>query len=187
MGAGLTLPTLHAERLRLEPVADEHLDLLVDLNADPEVMRYILGRAATPEETHEEWAERRGPRTDTARGLGYWLGFVDGEFVGWWSASSFAADPAVSGVGYRLRRSAWGLGYATEGARVVIRQAFADPGIDRVLASTMAVNAGSRAVLAKLGLRHTDTWVREWEEPIPGWEQGEVLYELTREEHAARC
>jgi RimJ/RimL family protein N-acetyltransferase len=68
----------------------------------------------------------------------------------------------------------------------MIRQAFADPGIDRVLASTMAVNAGSRAVLAKLGLRHTDTWFREWEQPIPGWEQGEVLYELTRTEHAAR-
>ena len=55
-----------------------------------------------------------------------------------------------------------------------------------MLASTMAVNAGSRAVLAKLGLRHTDTWFREWEQPIPGWEQGEVLYELTRTEHAAR-
>ena len=78
VGAGLTPPPLHGDRLRLEPVADEHLDLLVGLNADPEVMRYILGRAATPEETHEEWSERRGPRTDTERGLGYWLGFVDG-------------------------------------------------------------------------------------------------------------
>jgi RimJ/RimL family protein N-acetyltransferase len=165
VGPGLTLPSLHGDRLRLEPVADEHLDLLVGLNADPEVMRFILGRAATPDETREEWSERRGLRTDAERGLGYWVGFADGEFVGWWSASAFAPAPARSGIGYRLRRSAWGAGYATEGARVMLDHAFAVTGVEGVFASTMAVNVGSRAVLTKLGLRHTDTWVQDWPSP----------------------
>ena len=92
----------------------------------------------------------------------------------------------MSGVGYRLPRSAWGHGYATEGARAMVRHAFTVPGVERVVASTMAVNGASRAVLAKAGLRHTDTWVREWDDPIDGWEQSEVLYEITREEHAAQ-
>lgn len=181
------LPTLHGDRLRLEPVADEHLGLLVGLNADPVVMRHIRGRAATPAETHAEWEQRRGPQSDHARGLGYWVGFVDGGFVGWWSASSFATDPSTSGIGYRLPRAAWGAGLATEGARLMVDQAFTVPEVRRVVASTMAVNAGSRAVLAKAGLRHTDSWVREWEEPVPGWEHGEVLYELSREEYAAHA
>ncbi|WP_221767495.1 GNAT family N-acetyltransferase [Nocardioides sp. LS1] len=188
-GLSPDLPTLHTDRLTLVPVADEHLAFLVALNADPEVMAFIRGRAATPEETLVEWDQRRGPQSDVARGLGYWVGFTGdgsaGEFVGWWSASSFAADPSVAGLGYRLRRAAWGRGLATEGARATVDQAFGVPGVERVLASTMAVNTASRAVLARVGLRHTDSWVQEWEEPVQGWEQGEVLYEISRAEWAA--
>ena len=98
-----------------------------------------------------------------------------------WSASAFEGRPELSGVGYRLRRSAWGRGLATEGARRMVEQAFADPQVERVVASTMAVNVGSRRVLEKVGFRHTDTWHEEWDDPIPGWEQGEVAYTLTRQ------
>ncbi len=176
----LSLPLLHSERLVLVPFADEHRALVVSLNSDPEVMRFIRGRAATSEETLAEWDERTSARTDVARGLGYWVGRVDDTFVGWWSASSFADDPARSGLGYRLRRGAWGHGLATEGARVLRDHAFATPGVERVVASTMAVNTASRAVLEKVGLRHTDTRVEPWDEPVVGWEHGEVTYELTR-------
>ncbi len=172
--------TLHTARLALEPVTDEHLPVMVELNSDPEVMAFILGRAATPEETYAEWRRRLDHQSDVARGLGYWAGFEDGTFVGWWSASTFEGRPELSGVGYRLRRDAWGRGLATEGARRMVEQAFADPRVERVVASTMAVNLGSRAVLEKAGFRHTDTWHQEWDEPIPGAEQGEVGYELSR-------
>ncbi|MGZ4466294.1 MAG: GNAT family N-acetyltransferase [Nocardioides sp.] len=190
---GLSLPTLATDRLTLVPVAGEHLALLVDLNRDPEVMRHLLGRAAEPEETLTEWDTRLGAQSDPGRGLGHWAGFIPGltsdapDFVGWWSASSFADDPSQAGLGYRLRRWAWGQGLATEGARAVVAHAFTVPGVERVVASTMAVNLASRAVLAKAGLRHTDTWVREWADPLPGWEQGEVEYAVTRREWAARA
>ena len=134
---------LTTSRLRLEPAGADHVDLMVQLNADPEVMRLILGRSATPDETRDEWTERLGPRTDELRGLGYWVGFAGDDFVGWWGASSFAGNPTVAGIGYRLVRAAWGRGYATEGARAMIGQAFAAREIDRVVASTMAVNIGS--------------------------------------------
>jgi RimJ/RimL family protein N-acetyltransferase len=176
--ARLSLPALRTDRLRLEPVGDDHLPLLVELNADPQVMRFITGRSATPASTRAEWASRLGERTDVTRGLGYWAGHADGAFVGWWGASSVAEDPSVSVLGYRLRRDAWGRGYATEGARAMVAQAFT--AVETVAASTMAVNTGSRAVLTKAGLRHTRTWVQEWEDPIPGWERGEVYYERSR-------
>ena len=174
-------PPLRTARLRLDPASPAHLDLLTELNSDPEVMRYLLGRAATRAEVEAEWAERLGVRTDEARGLGYWVGFVEDAFVGWWSASCFATDPSVAGVGYRLRRAAWGSGLATEGGRAMVTHAFGVPGVERVVASTMAVNGASRAVLAKLGLRHVDTRLAEWDAPLPGWEEGEVVYELARD------
>jgi RimJ/RimL family protein N-acetyltransferase len=46
----------------------------------------------------------------------------------------------------------------------------------------MAVNAGSRGVMEKLGLHLERTVVEEWDDPLPGAEQGEVYYEITREE-----
>ena len=50
----------------------------------------------------------------------------------------------------------------------------------------MAVNVASRAVLAKLGMTHVDTYVGDWEESLPGAEQGEVAYALTRRGWLAR-
>ena len=171
---------LRTERLVLEPITDEHLPLLVELNSDPEVMAFILGRAATPEETRAEWRQRLDHQSDAARGLGYWAGHEGSTLVGWWSASAFEGRPELSGVGYRLRREAWGRGLATEGARRMVEQAFADPLVERVVASTMAINTSSRRVLEKVGFRHTETWHQEWDDPIPGSEQGEVGYEISR-------
>ena len=56
-------------------------------------------------------------------------------------------------LGYRLRRSVRGKGYATEGSRALIDKAFADYGARRVFASTMVVNVASRRVMEKAGLR----------------------------------
>ena len=40
-------PTLTTERITLLPLADEHLEWEVELDSDPEVMRYLIGRAAS--------------------------------------------------------------------------------------------------------------------------------------------
>ncbi len=174
-------PLLEGERLRLEPVLEAHLNLFVTLNSDAEVMRFILGRGATVEETRQEWVQRLGPRTDDARGLGYWAGFTAaGAFLGWWGASAFCDDRTRAGLGYRLMRSAWGAGYATEGARLMMDQASKATAVEPVVASTMSVNVGSRRVLEKVGMRRVDTYLGEWRDPLPGWEQGEVVYEAQK-------
>lgn len=83
-------------------------------------------------------------------------------------------------LGYRLHKSAWGSGYATEGSRALIRKGFTELGVERVTASTRAVNAGSRRVMAKAGLSFVHTFTGGWPEAIEGSEHGEVEYELTR-------
>jgi RimJ/RimL family protein N-acetyltransferase len=173
-------PTFHTERLRLEPINDGHLPLLVELNSDPEVMRFLIGRAATPEETYAEWERRRRDQTDESRGLGYWAGFESDRFVGWWSCSPCTGDPTRVSLGYRLRRDAWGRGLATEGCRALIAHAFTMRGIEHVVAGTMAVNTRSRRVMEKLGMTHVRTWHEAFADPLPGTEQGEVGYSIGR-------
>lgn len=65
-------PVLHTERLVMLPLADEHLDLEVDLDSDPEVLRYLWGRARSRDEVIGSHAERMslGRKVD---GLGYGL------------------------------------------------------------------------------------------------------------------
>lgn len=180
-------PTLRTERIRLEPLtAERHTEDLVELDSDPEVLRFIFGRALSREEVVGTWLAKRTSPVADARGLGYWVGYDDRDrFLGWWCLGYDTAHPDEAELGYRLRRDAWGRGYATEGSRELLRHAFETVGLTRVWAETMAVNAGSRNVMAKLGLRHVATEVREWDDPLPGWDQGEVTYEITRADWAA--
>lgn len=180
------MPVLSTARLDLRPVEVDDLGLMVELNADPRVMRFVRGRAATAEETLVEWRQRLDHQSDRARGLGYWAGFESGTFAGWWSASSFVGRPEMSGLGYRLHATAWGRGLATEGADAMIGQAFSCLEISRVFASTMAANRGSRRVLDKVGMTHTASWAAGARTQVPGWQDGEVGYELRRAEWLSR-
>ena len=81
--------------------------------------------------------------------------------------------------------SAWGKGYATEGSRALIDKGFASPAVSRVVAGTLAVHTASRRVMERSGLRHTRTFPTEWPVRLPGDEQGEVEYAITRAEWEA--
>lgn len=183
-------PSLTTARLALEPLRPEHLPHLVELDGDAEVMRYLIGRARTAAEAAVHWRPFCEGTAADRHGLGFWVGFADGDFVGWWDASPplpvTGLLPATAEVGWRLRREHWGRGLATEGARAVVEHCFSTVGLERVSAETMAVNVGSRGVMRKLGMRHVRTEVREWDDPLAGAEQGEVVYGLTREEWLGR-
>lgn len=181
-------PPLLTPRISLEPLRRKHLDHLVALDADPEVMRHLIGRARTPEEAHEHWLPLCSGMTADRWGLGFWAGFADGDFVGWWVAAPplpIAGRPTTAELGWRLCRRRWGLGLATEGARAVVDHCFGTVGLESLTAETMAVNEASRQVMRKLGMRHVRTEVREWDEPLPGAERGEVIYELVRADWTA--
>ncbi|GAB3145531.1 GNAT family N-acetyltransferase [Amycolatopsis sp. NPDC004378] len=169
-------PTLRSERLTLVPLADEHRQLEVELDADPAVMRYLGGRALTRAEA-EAAHERR--LAAAGEGFGYWAGFAGDEFVGWWllRPPHGPDQPPVEGeadLGFRLRRSRWRRGYAAEGARELIRYGFTELGLDRVFAQTAAANAASRATATAAGM----SFVREFASGGDG--QTEVEYEIRR-------
>ncbi|GAB7035363.1 GNAT family N-acetyltransferase [Streptomyces sp. NPDC021749] len=177
---------LETARMALRPLTAGDLDRLVELNADPEVMRYLNGGRPTPRETVRTQSLPRLLRVFPATGtVGYWAAETKGsqEFLGWFEFRPVEEDsPAVVELGYRLRRAAWGRGYATEGARALIRRGFTELGVHRVTARTMAVNAASRRVMEKAGLHHVRSYFADRPEVIAGSEHGEVEYALTRAE-----
>jgi RimJ/RimL family protein N-acetyltransferase len=185
----VTRPLLLTERLRLEPLTLDHAEVVVAIDADPEVMRFLTGHERPRDEVIERWLPYMTDPSLDARGIGFWVGYAGAEPLGWWCLTPRGdapdEEPETAWLGYRLLRSAWGRGYATEGAAAMLAHAFEVVGLERVRAETMAVNQRSRAVLDRLGMRHVQTYVGEWENPLPGWEQGEVVYLLTESEWRA--
>jgi RimJ/RimL family protein N-acetyltransferase len=178
-------PFLETNRLVLRHFTMAALENLVELHGDPEVMRFTTGRP-TPRQVIERETlplfiefYRRYPS------YGYWAAIEKParEFVGWFHLRPAEGKPEDElEIGYRLKRSAWGRGLATEGSIALIRKAFTELGARRVFAQTMAVHLASRRVMEKAGLKYVKTFHETWPDPIPGADNGEVEYELTRED-----
>lgn len=180
----VTQAMLRTDRLELVPLSGEHLELEVELDSDPEVMRYLTGHGRTREQvvtTHRLRMETAEP----VPGLGFWVGFRDGDFVGWWLLEplGWADRNVVEGqaeLGYRLLRRYWRQGLASEGSRELLRHAFEELHLQRVSALTMTVNTASRATMTAIGLEYVRTFFVDDEGPA-GIEHGGVEYAITRD------
>jgi RimJ/RimL family protein N-acetyltransferase len=175
---------LETDRLTLRRFTEADVDDLFELNGDPEVMRYLGGRATPRDEIRDGVLPRFFGYYERFEGFGYWVAAEKpgGRFLGW-----FHLRPQEDGeieLGYRLRRADWGKGYATEGSRALIRKAFTELGVERVVAHTMAVNLGSRRVMEKSGLALVRTYHQDWPDTIEGSEHGEVEYALAKPDWA---
>jgi RimJ/RimL family protein N-acetyltransferase len=174
---------VETDRLVLRRFTEQDADLLVELDSDPEVMRFITGGRTTPkEEVERETLPAFLSYYQRFEGYGFWAAIEkeSGGFIGWFhlrSRPGTAIDEPE--LGYRLRASAWGKGYATEGSRALISKAFTELGAKRIVAETMAVNARSRRVMEKAGLTLVRTFHQDWPYTIDGDDQGDV-------EHAIR-
>lgn len=160
-------------------------------------MRFLAHPVSSRAEIEEKILPELLADYERYRNFGYWAAEnrATGEFIGrlafypivlpadpanqlWKDAPS--DDSSIATIGYRIRRSAWRQGYATEGAAELIRHAFVDLDISELWATTMAVNTGSRRVMEKVGFRYDRTVHLEWDDPLPGTEFGEVAYRLSR-------
>ncbi|SDG73948.1 ribosomal-protein-alanine N-acetyltransferase [Sinosporangium album] len=139
---------LHTERLLLRRWTDADREPFAALNAGPEVMAYFP-RTMT-RDMSDRMIDRMVAESDT-RGFG--LGAVEvrdtGKFAGMTGLAvpGFEAHftPAVE-VGWRLARTAWGRGYATEAARAVLADGFTWLGLPEIVSFTAAVNTRWSAV-----------------------------------------
>jgi RimJ/RimL family protein N-acetyltransferase len=195
-------PVLVTERLVLRRFTAADVDSLLELDGDPAVMRYI-SKTKSRAEIETEALPRILGYYARYPDFGHWAAdtLPDGEFIGWFGLRPVQAVGAAmvdwvdaplpartASLGYRLARRAWGRGYATEGARALVRRAFTELGVEEIVATTMTVNTRSRAVMEKAGLKYARTVHMNWPDPLPGHEHGDVEYRLRREDWlAAGC
>lgn len=177
---------LETERLVLRRFTEDDVENLVELDGDPGVMRFINGgRPTARDEIENEVLPAFLAYYERYAGFGFWavVEKSTGRFVGWFHLRpAEGAPPGEVELGYRLRRSAWGKGYATEGSRALIDKGFAELGVRRVFASTMVVNVASRRVMEKAGLKFVRIFHQEWPDSIEGEEEGDVEYALLSSE-----
>jgi RimJ/RimL family protein N-acetyltransferase len=167
---------LESARLVLRRFTPHDVDILIELDSDPEVVRYLGGPRPTSLREHLETDVM--PRvlgyyaTHDARGV--WAAHEKdgGAFVGWFLYRPDRDRPDDPELGYRLRRASWGKGYATEMSRALVAHAFDVLRDPIVTARAQLANRASWHVMEKLGMTRRDEYV----EPDTG--QPAVRYAL---------
>ena len=184
---------LETERLILRRFTEADGEHLFDLDNDPEVMRFINGGTPIPRDVIQNDILPEFLHYDEGcRGCGFWAAIekAGGDFLGWFSFRPMAGAPDEVMLGYRLRRAVWGQGYATEGARALIRKGFTEWGMRRVVATTYEDNLASRRVMEKLGMTLVRTFRMTTEDlmnmdtyhvtSLEIWDGDDVEYALER-------
>jgi ribosomal-protein-alanine N-acetyltransferase len=150
------ITTLRTNRLVLRRWRDSDRGPFAALNADLEVMKHFPAPLTRAES--DAMIDRVAAHFDE-RGFGLWALEVaaTAEFIGFTGLSTprFPAHfmPAVE-VGWRLARSAWGHGYASEAARRALRFGFEEVDLPEIVSFTAIDNHRSRAVMARIGMTH---------------------------------
>jgi len=145
---------LETSRLRLRPWREWDREAFAALHSDPEVMADLGGAY------NRKKSDRKFDRYVAAyeiHGYGRWV-IEDsaGEFLGYTGIMYVAADHPLGPhdeIGWRLKRKAWGQGYASEASRAALKDGFTRLGLPEILAYTAASNLRSQAVMERIGMR----------------------------------
>lgn len=146
---------LRTERLRLRQWRPADREAFGELNADPVVMEFY---PATLTRMESDAFVDKIEVSFASDGFGLWAVEVGaiGRFIGYVGFWPVTFDghftPAIE-VGWRLARSVWGAGYATEGARSAVEDGFTRLGLKEIVSFTTTINLRSRRVMEKIGMR----------------------------------
>lgn len=158
--------SLMTERLQLMPFSEADVDLALEMWTDPAVVEFICD-PLTEDEIHEEmpdWTRRGGNGclgiwcisdrvTLEKYGDCYLLPMpVDEDDTDWSLVVPGTMPDAAIEVGYFLKPSAWGKGFATEACKRLIRFGFEETSLNEIVATVDDGNVKSRRVLEKAGL-----------------------------------
>ena len=142
--------TLETERLILRMWCDEDFEPYAKICADPEVMRFLGGKAFDRTEAWRHMALMIGHWQ--LRGYGHWV--VEekgtGRLLGRLGFLNPTGWPGFE-LGWALGREYWGRGYATEGARRALEYAFTELDRDHVISCIHPDNLASIRVAERLG------------------------------------
>ena len=178
---------LETERLILRQLTEADADNLLELNSDPDVVRFTpdAGQPIDYTVIQTQTLPRLLALYEQYDGYGCWAALEksSGAFIGWFffrpAVHALYFNPALANasdieLGYRLRKAVWGQGYATEGSKALIFKGFSQLRTQRVVAVALAANVASVRVLEKAGLKLENKFVYE------GNGQEIVIYALNK-------
>jgi RimJ/RimL family protein N-acetyltransferase len=146
---------LRTDRLLLRGWRESDLEPWAAMNADPEVREHFP-ELLTREQSAASMA--RFQEELDQRGYGWWAVEVQatGEFIGFAGLDPVDEEMPFTGVeiGWRLARSAWGHGYATEAALAILAFGSDTLALPEILAMTSTTNLRSQAVMRRIGMTH---------------------------------
>jgi RimJ/RimL family protein N-acetyltransferase len=182
MMPAVRLDSLRTDRLVMRRWQDADREPFAALNADPHTMRFfpgILDRVAS------DAAVDRIEQRFEAQGFGMWALEIasTGQFIGFTGLNPLPDGMPGGGgteVGWRLARTAWHHGYATEAARAALDVAFGILQMAEVYSIAAVLNEPSLAVMRRLGF----TEFAHWDDPrIPEGNplRPRVAYRLARD------
>jgi ribosomal-protein-alanine N-acetyltransferase len=157
---------LLTERLRLTPLVEAEIDLSLEMFTDPEVVQYVCDLMNEDEIRKEmsNWTKRGGNGcigiwciSDRSTGEKYGSAVllpmpVDEDDTDYNLVVPGIMPDGDVEIGFSLKRSAWGNGYATEACSRLLRFAFQETPLLEVVASFEDENVASKGVLEKAGL-----------------------------------
>jgi len=145
---------LRTARLTLRPWREADRPAFAALNADPEIAADLGG--PLPRDASDAKLDRYRA---TFERIGFSRLVIEDSrqaFIGYAGVMPSTPDHPLgphTEIGWRLVRTAWGKGYATEAAQAVLTDAFSHLGLREVLAYTATDNVRSQAVMARLRMR----------------------------------
>jgi RimJ/RimL family protein N-acetyltransferase len=146
--------TLYTERLKLRPFVEDDIKHLIDLDQDPEVMKYV-GVKPIPTDELKATLQRLLDRQPLWVNYGTWMAdeIASGETIGWFTLKPLPQFNYDYDVGYRLKKRFWGKGFATEGTKFLVNYGFTQLSLNKIMACTHLENLNSQKVLLKSGLK----------------------------------
>ena len=152
---------LETERLILTPIQLEDMPLLVELDSNPEVMRFITDGKPQTEEHYRKRIPELIAYMEKNPGLGLWITRLKetNEFIGWYILKHLPNNGEVE-VGFRIKEQFWNKGYSTEAGKALLLHGFETLGLEKIAAIVRPDNFASQAVIKKIGLQEkgTGTW-----------------------------
>ena len=139
-------------RLVLRRFTEEDAPLILLLNSDPEVVKYVHEPALeTADQARDVIINTILPQYNN--NLGRWAMYTksNNEYIGW-CGIKYRPEMDEMDLGYRLKQTAWGKGYATEAAQNTLAYGFGTLGLQLITARAHIENFASQKVLEKIGM-----------------------------------
>ncbi|HZP90095.1 MAG TPA: GNAT family protein [Actinomycetota bacterium] len=184
-GVEITDP-IQTERLMLRPFRPRDFDALLEMRSNSEVVRYLYWGPQSEAEVRAALEQKVASRAIRAEGDVIALAAVltgTDELVADLILRLVSLEHQQGEIGFIVHPKHQGRGYATEAARPLLRIAFEELGLHRVVGRLEARNLASARVLEKLGMRREAHLVEN--ELVKGEWQSELVYAMLDREWRA--